>query len=152
MNVIVDYKLPPMYWNNTELLLNVEKSNIPQAGLGIFTYEPIKKGQFIGYYEGVLKKEGRECVGDYSFTLSNVWYLDARRYPRAYTAMINDSYKSKYTTNCEFAKISHDDEGNKLSSKNRKISLEATRDIMPGEELFASYGEEYWECESRKHI
>ena len=116
MSTIINYELPPMYWNNTDLLLNVDKSNIPEAGLGIFTYESIKKDQFIGYYEGVLKKEkDEECVGDYSFTLSPAWYLDARRYPRAYIAMINDSYKSKFSTNCEFVKLIEDDDGNKYS-------------------------------------
>lgn len=149
---IINYKLPPMYWNNTELLLNVEKSKITNAGLGIYTYENIKKGQHIGFYEGKLKKEGNECVGDYSFTLSKLWYRDASPYPRAYIAMINDSYNSNFTVNCEFVKITHDDNGKKYKVKDIKIELQAIRDIAFGEELYASYGEDYWDCESRKHI
>ena len=152
-DIINEFISSKPYWNNTELLLNVEDSLIPVAGKGIFTYEKIiKKGQHIGYYEGKLKKEGRECVGDYSFTLSNVWYLDARNFPRAYTAMINDSHNSKFNTNYEFVMVMHDDNGKKLSPKDRKIALQATRNIYFGEELFASYGEDYWTCESRINI
>ena len=126
---IINYKLPPMYWNNTQLLLSVEPSKISEAGLGIYTYENIKKGQHIGFYEGRLKKEGKECVGDYSFTLSKVWYLDAYSFPRAYTAMINDSHNSNFTVNCEFIKVMYDDDGNKYNVKDRKIELRAIRDI-----------------------
>lgn len=144
---------PVTCYNNTDHILSIKKSQIKKAGNGIYSYERlIKEGEIIGYYEGKLtKSKAGECVGDYSFELNKHWYIDARDYPRAYTAMINDAYSSKFTNNCEFVLINHDENGKKLVGKNMMIALQAMRDIHFGEELFASYGEPYWECESRKH-
>jgi hypothetical protein len=139
--------MPEIYWNNTDLILNVESSKIKNAGKGVITYEDIESGQFIGYYEGKLEKSNGRCVGDYSFSLNRMWYLDARFFPRAYMAMINDSKGSKYKNNCEFVTLTMDEDGKKLSPKDRKIFLQATRDIKAGEELYASYGDDYWSYE-----
>jgi uncharacterized protein len=141
------FEMPEIYWNNTELMLNVEESKIAEAGKGIFTYEDIEKGQFIGFYNGRLEKSNGKCVGDYSFSLNRVWYLDARFYPRAYMAMINDSHGSKFKDNCEFVTLSNDEDGKKLVPKDRKIFLQALRNIKAGEELYASYGADYWSSE-----
>lgn len=151
--VLPNFKTPPMYYNNTDLKLNVKPSNIKGGGNGIFSYETIiKKDQRIGFYVGQLKKADHNCVGDYSFTLTKIWYIDARKYPRSYMAMINDSHNSTFIDNCMFETITIDENGKKLCGKNRRICLKATRDIYMGEELFASYGEEYWNCSSREHL
>lgn len=141
----------PFYWNNTNFMLNVEPSKIPNAGNGIVTYQPIEKETFIGYYDGVLKEDDGSCVGDYSFSLSKKWYIDSRYYPRAYVAMINDARGSKYKNNCEFRIELNDPEtGKKRKAHDRKISLWAIRDIEAGEELFAGYGDDYWKYD-RSH-
>lgn len=140
--------LDELYYNNTDFVLNVEKSNIEKAGAGIFAYQFIEKDQIIGYYEGQLTKTSDKCVGDYSFSLNKTWYLDARYYPRAYTAMINDAYKSKFKNNCEFGIETRDENGKKYLAKDRKIYLKAIKDIYFGEELFASYGKDYWDCKN----
>jgi SET domain-containing protein len=151
--VLPKFELPPLYYNNTELKLNVKPSHISGAGNGIFSYEKIiKKDQRIGFYEGKLIKANGDDVGDYSFTLTKCWYLDAVKYPRAYIAMINDAHNSKFNNNCEFVVLSKDKDGNVLRGKNQRIYLQAIRDIYMGEELYASYGEEYWNCTSREHI
>ena len=150
--ILQDIIIPPTYYNNTDHILHVQPSQIPEAGNGIYFYDKtIEKGEFIGYYDGkVVKSNPKECVGDYSFELNKHWYVDARAFPRPYTAMINDAYRSKFTNNCEFVLVKHDDDGNKLTGKDMKIALQTTRRIHSGEELFASYGDAYWECESRK--
>jgi len=141
----------PLYWNNTKLILNVEPSNIPNAGNGIFTYQPIKKETLIGYYDGVLKKDDGSCVGDYSFSLNKTWYVDARTFPRAYIAMINDAHGSTFKNNCEFRLELEDPvTGKKRKPCDRKITLWALRNIKAGEELFADYGVDYWKCD-RSH-
>jgi hypothetical protein len=137
--------LGPIYWNNTKLILNVEPSKIPNAGNGIYTYQHIKKETLIGYYEGKIKKDNGDCVGDYSFSLNKIWYVDAREYPRTYIAMINDAHGSKFKNNCEFRMEIHDPITNKKRKpKDRKITLWAIKNIKPGEELYASYGDGYW--------
>lgn len=141
----------PLYWNNTKLILNVEPSNIPNAGNGIFTYQPIKKESLIGYYDGVLKKDDGSCVGDYSFSLNKSWYVDARTFPRAYIAMINDAHGSKFKNNCEFRlEIEDPVTGKRRKPHERKVTLWALKNIKPGEELFADYGADYWKCD-RSH-
>lgn len=141
----------PIYWNNTKIILNVEQSNIPNAGNGIFTYQNIPKETLIGYYDGVLKKDNGSCVGDYSFSLNKSWYVDARTYPRAYIAMINDAHGSKFKNNCEFRLELHDPKtGKKRKPNERKITLWSLNDIKAGEELFADYGKDYWNCD-RSH-
>ena len=52
--------------------------------------------------------------------------------------MINDAHNSSFENNCEFRLI------NKKKVFDRKICLYTIKDIKKGEELFASYGEDYW--------
>jgi hypothetical protein len=150
--ILYDLVVPPTYYNNTEHVLHVRPSQIKQAGNGIFFHDRIlKKGELVGYYEGKLVKTDPDvCVGDYSFELDDDWYIDARAFPRPYTAMINDAYGSKFTNNCEFVLVKYDDDNNELMGKDIKIALQTTRDIHMGEELFASYGDPYWSCDARK--
>jgi hypothetical protein len=132
-----------LYYNNTKFILNIEDSKIENAGKGVFTYEFIPKNTFIGYYIGEIKKMSHECVGDYSFSLSEKYYIDANKDVRCYIAMINDSHNSKYKNNCEF-RITKTENGKKLKPKQRKISLWSIKDISKYSELYASYGDEYW--------
>jgi hypothetical protein len=131
------------YWNNTKFILNVEESTIPNAGNGIISYEYIPKDTLIGYYDGVIKYDNGACVGDYSFSLSKKYYIDARNFPRCYISMINDSHGSKFKNNCEF-RIQKEDDNKKFKPHERKISLWAIKNIKIGDELFADYGIDYW--------
>lgn len=135
----------PIYWNNTKLILNVEPSNILNAGNGIFTYQHIPKETLIGYYDGILKKDDGSCVGDYSFSLNKSWYVDARTFPRSYIAMINDAHGSKFKNNCEFRlEVIDPLTEKKRKPHERKITLWSIKDIKSGTELFADYGSDYW--------
>jgi hypothetical protein len=142
--VSMKYYTLPLYYNNTKFMLNVEKSNIENAGLGIFTYEDIPKEVQIGYYIGVLKEGDDDCVGDYSFSLNKKYYLDAHKHPRCYVAMINDAHNSKFKNNCEFRIELEDSNGKKYKPHERKITLWSIKKIKKYNELFASYGTDYW--------
>ena len=84
-------------------------------------------------------------MGDYSFALNKSWYVDARTYPRAYVAMINDAHGSSYKNNCEFRMELEDPEtGKKRKPHERKITLWSIKNIKVGGELFADYGLDYW--------
>lgn len=145
-NGISECEIKPIYWNNTKLILNVEESKIKNSGNGIFTYQFIPKESLIGEYFGQVKKADGSCVGDYSFGLNKDYYVDARYYPRAYIAMINDSHGSTFKNNCEFRIEKKSKNGKRLRAKDYKISLWAIRNIQVGEELYADYGLEYWKC------
>ncbi len=62
------------------------------------------------------------------------------KYPRCFMAMVNDATEDpEFTNNCDFeVEI---DESDITQSKIYIVSL---RDIEPGEELFVSYGSDYW--------
>ena len=58
--------------------------------------------------------------------------IDASGFPRCYSAMINDSIGTKYYNNCIF-------------SENKNIVyIMAIQNIKEDEELFISYGIDYW--------
>jgi SET domain-containing protein len=57
--------------------------------------------------------------------------------------MINDAHGSKFKNNCEF-RMELKDKNGKYKCHERKICLYTLRKIKFGEELYASYGEEYW--------
>lgn len=138
-------------YNNTDILLELKTSTIPNSGRGLFLKEErINEGQLIGYYDGDVTKDDKK-LSDYSFTLDDDWFVDGLEFPRCYIAMINDPYGSEFECNCEFQLLTQDEKTNKtLPPHKRKIYLVALRDIERGEELFASYGEDYWSCKTRQ--
>lgn len=69
--------------------------------------------------------------------------------------MINDSYKTDFKNNIEFVYEISPEDRNKINKENlseydscKMIKLYAIDDILPGSELFFSYGENYWENNS----
>lgn len=131
------------YYNNTKFVLNIEKSKIEKAGLGVFTYQDIPKNTLIGYYEGDLKEFTDECVGDYSFSLSDKYYINADKNIKCYIAMVNDTHNTKFIHNCEF-RITETKNGKKLNEYERMISLWSIKNIKKYNELYADYGPDYW--------
>lgn len=126
------------YYNNTEWALSVRESGIPDAGMGLYTEEDIPACSYIGTYEGVLTKD-TNMLSSYSFEVSPRYFIDAREFPRCYIAMVNDARNSSFTYNCEFRMR------NKREIKNRRIELYAITHIPKGSELFANYGDDYWD-------
>lgn len=129
--------LKNIFYNNTNFILDVRPSQIKNAGNGLFAFEYIPKETFIGFYDGDILS-GDNNITDYSFQISKKYFIDAKDFPRCYIAMINDAIYSKFINNCEF-RIT-----NKKKVENNKICLYTIKDIKKGEELFASYGEDYW--------
>jgi SET domain-containing protein len=125
------------YYNNTEFILDIQPSNIKNGGSGLFSVQSIPKDTMIGYYKGDILS-GNNKVTDYSFQISSKYFIDAKEFPRCYIAMINDAHNSQFENNCEFRIIEQ------KIKKNCKICLYSIKDIKKGDELFASYGEEYW--------
>ena len=142
--------LPFMVYNNTDLRLVTAPSQIKGAGNGVWTKEFIPKGTRIGFYDGIVLK-GDHKITDYSFTLSNTYFVDGEPSPRCIIAMINDPIGSSFKHNCEFDVLYNDEEtGLRLRQQDRKVFLKAIRNIKADTELFASYGDEYWTTPERK--
>ena len=142
--------LPFMVYNNTDLRLKTAPSQIEGAGNGVWTDEFIPKNSRIGFYDGIVLK-GDHKITDYSFTLSDTYFVDGEPSPRCIIAMINDPIGSSFGHNCEFDVLYNDEiTGVRLKQKKRRVFLKAIKNIKPNTELFASYGDEYWTTPERK--
>lgn len=125
---------------NSDLL--VKRSKLPKAGKGLFTKRDIKKGErFVEYLgeivtEAELDRRAEKDIYGYAFYISKKKCIDAF-----------------YTPN-ELARYANDAKGlNKVKGLNNNCSylvyknsgwIEAEKNIKAGEEIFVSYGAEYW--------
>jgi SET domain-containing protein len=126
------------------MALFVKNSQLPNAGKGLFTDKPIKKGEKIIEYKGEIinwKEYERRVArdeGGYLFHINNNWCIDAYHTPQYKARYANDARgltRVKGLTNNSV----YEEEGN-------KCFIKATRDIEAGEEIFVNYTKEYWDC------
>ncbi len=125
-----------------EVYLYKGPSQIPDSGDGLFTAIDIYQGETIAFFKGEILTENQaktradEGNDQYFINLLDGSIMDSLN-TKCFAKYANDA---KGLTNSNFtnnAKITLDD--------NEKVCLEATRDINAEEELFCSYGKEYWE-------
>lgn len=143
------------YYHNSKYDLHLDTSQIPNAGLGVFTKSLIKKDSLIDEYCGLLRDHG----GLYALQIIHGLFVDAAVWPRCYMGIINDCsyvtpvYKRKKGRKIDMTPDAYyDKEGNKLvvncefrvNSKEKKGYVYSIKDILPGQELFISYGKDYW--------
>ncbi|CAN5461750.1 hypothetical protein BH09BAC3_BH09BAC3_15750 [soil metagenome] len=121
--------------------LFIKKSQLPNAGKGLFTKVAIKKGDRIIEYKGrhqkwidVKHEDGHNGYllrlnrtmainGEPSITALGRYANDAAGHSRV-KGLLNNSVYNIYGNRC---------------------FIEATRDIKKGSEVFVEYGKEYWE-------
>ena len=134
---IINTDTNPSYYNNSQYKLKIDISTIKNAGDGVFALESIAKNKFIGYYEGDVIFH-IHC-GSYYISIDDEHCgINAICFPRCYMAMINDTYNTNYKYNCEFII----NENN--SDYNKKVEIWSISDININDELFVSYGNDYW--------
>lgn len=129
--IIEDTK--PLYYHKSTFNLYISKSNVHNAGLGVFTRELIPKDSIIDEYYGDVY-EISHSPSRYYFEIEEGVGIDAFHLPRCYMAMINDAYGSSHTVNCEFI----------INKSVKRVFVKALNAIEPGQELYISYGDEYW--------
>jgi hypothetical protein len=111
--------------------LKIKQSTIQNTGLGVFYLHDIPKNTYIdGYYGDTFSNP----TSAYFISVTDEIGIDAGSYPRCYMAMLKDSYKSQFQNNCEFI----------INAKNQTVSVWTIKEIKSGEELFTSYGDDYW--------
>ena len=124
--------------------LIIDKSQLANAGQGLYTIIPIYKEEIIAYFKGEVLTERqihRRLQKDedkYFISMIDGRILDSMK-KKCYAKYANDA---KGYTNSNFnnnAQITFDE--------HHHICLIATRNIKAGEEIFCSYGKRYW----RKH-
>jgi hypothetical protein len=142
------------YYHNSIFNLYLKESQIPESGLGIYTKDIISANTMIDEYLGdIIEKYG----GPYALCVKDNYYIDAFNLPRCYMAMLNDaSHITKKIIKKKKRKTviipnGYYDKNNKLLENNCEFIFEgnrayiySTREILPDEELFISYGDNYW--------
>lgn len=142
----------------------VDTSTIPKAGLGLFAgTRGFRQGQVVCEYSddeilvplSTLMKESEACEarGDHQGFVRCWMYVyqskhldehgeeycwDARHKTTHLASLINDA-RSDQLNNVKFV-----DRAPRTPMQLPRCLMVATRDIVPGEELFVSYGDEYW--------
>jgi SET domain-containing protein len=126
------------------MALIVKKSLLPNAGKGLFTDKAIKKNTKIIEYKGEIidwkeyEKRVKEDKDGYLFFINKNRCIDA--YP-------TPGFKARYANDA--AGLSRT-KGLKNNSAyevfGNKCFIVAQRPIEAGEEIFVSYGKEYWDC------
>jgi SET domain-containing protein len=143
----------PYCWRHMRsvLHLRVAKSQIPEAGNGVYAYHPdpkvrrvFRKNQPITTYDGELLNQeevdrrytnSEEVTSPYTYAIGTTEnYIDAAC-TRGVGGMFNfKPYTGKRNPNNVYAK--------KVQNQN-KVMLYANRDILNGEEMFLDYGRAY---------
>jgi hypothetical protein len=116
----------------------IATSTIPNAGNGAFANIFLKKGTVLGNYKGKrLSKQQYDRLKDQSY----VWELSSR-----YGPIYIDGKNPKVSNWLRFLNDSRDRRLNVEPYQYRgDIYYRTTKNIKPGEELFISYGDEYWD-------
>ena len=123
--------------------LEVRKSKIKGAGLGLFTTIDIEKGEYIDVYMGrklnasqVLKED--PAIDLYLMEINKNHFIDGGGKYKCPVSFVNDARGLTRTpgirNNCYFD----------LLRREKKMALIASRNIKAGEELFVYYGDSYW--------
>ncbi|MEQ8302315.1 MAG: SET domain-containing protein [Cyclobacteriaceae bacterium] len=123
-----------------EKLLVVKKSRLPGAGLGLFTKAQILKGSRIVEYKGRLQRwsevKHEDGYNGYILRVNHRLAINAKPFKKALGRFANDatglSRKAILKNNAEYIVDGH------------KCFIDAMVDIPAGEEIFVSYGREYW--------
>jgi SET domain-containing protein len=127
---------------NSSKKLKIADSHIEEAGVGLYTLKPIRKGRIITPYGGELmaSDEFELDPSEYAVHITKHLVLDGRSTQSGLGRYVNDCRtEDRQAGDCggNNAKIA-------VNRQQRTANIKATRNIRRGEEIFASYGSEYW--------
>lgn len=124
--------------------LEIKKSKIPHAGKGLFAKAIFRRGEPIIEYTGEIitwkecqrRNEEMDGVGAYYFYISARKCVDALYCPDSLARYANDA--------AGFVRIPGIRNNARFEIIKGKPFIVASRTINPGDEIFVSYGREYW--------
>ncbi len=124
--------------------LIVKKSQLPNAGKGLYSKTDISKGAEIIEYLGEIidwKEYERRVEKDedgYLFYINKSICIDAWNTPQHLARFANDAAGltriKGLKNNCKYV------------VENNRCFIVSSRNIKSGEEIFVSYTKEYWDC------
>lgn len=120
--------------------LIVKKSKLPKAGKGLFTKVDIPKGTRLVEYKGRVQP-WRE-VKDEDGINGYLMYINRNVVINGLTAMKS---LARYANDAGgLVRLAGVRNNSEFISEGKRCYIDATRNIKAGEEIFASYGREYW--------
>jgi len=125
--------------------LFIKKSQLPNAGKGLYTKKKIAKGVRIAEYKGKLRKwkDVKHLDGHNGFLMyiTRNAVIDGSDTVKALARFANDAQGFERVdgckNNCEFV------------SEGNKCFIESIRSIKKGEELLVGYGKEFWQLQRK---
>lgn len=128
--------------------VEVRKSDIPGAGMGVFAVKDIPEGTLIGPYHG--KKITKEKAWELYQKKQHHYFFHVPECSGHKDTPYMDGDREHYISKVNFAPKKINDTDTNLQNVHFKkfcdepyIRLYASRDISAGEELYVSYGDEY---------
>lgn len=146
------------------MTLQIKRSTIDNVGFGVFANRNIKALELITKYDGKEFNEGGERYGlttwetyvedidkltddDICFLITHQNYKVNKGDKQLYGYNFNEllqKHKKDINKYCG-SLINHNEDNNcMIGGWNGKDVIQATRDILKGEELFNNYGSNYW--------
>lgn len=125
--------------------LFIKRSRLPNAGKGLFTRVDFMKGDRIVEYAGRRRKwkdvKHQDGHNGYLLRLNRTTAIDAR--PKR-------SGKGRYANDAMgLARVPGLRNNAEYLIYGNRVFIEATRNIRKGEEIFVSYGKEFWTLQKR---
>ena len=122
--------------------LVIKKSRLKNAGKGLFTKSFIPKGSRIVEYLGKLSSwkdvDHRGGKNVYIYYINRNHVIDAYTYKKAFARYANDAGG--------ISKVKGIRNNARYEKDGLKVYITAARDIQPGEEIYVTYGKEYWDA------
>lgn len=133
--------------SHCEKYLRVKRSRLPGAGKGLFAQVDIAKGARIVEYKGKKRKwidvKHEDGHNGYLMRVSRSIVIDALPATRTFGRYANDAKG--------FARIEGLKNNAEYVSEGLRCFIEAKKNIRAGEEIFVSYGKEYWDLMRKIH-
>jgi len=126
-----------------EKQLFTKKSQLPNAGKGLFTKKFIPKGSRIVEYTGRVSTwkdvEDKDSVGEnmYIFYVTRNRVIDAAPYKKVLARYANDARG--------LTRIKGINNNAEYEIVKGRVYIDAKKDIPAGSEIFVDYGREYWQ-------
>lgn len=127
-------------------MLVIKKSKIPGAGKGLFTTHDIKRGEKVIEYTGEIitwkeclkRNDNMDGVGAYYFYINDRKCIDAQHTLDSLARYANDA--------AGFVRLDGVRNNCRYEVEKGKAYIVASKNLKPGDEIYVSYGKEYWDA------
>ena len=121
--------------------LGIGVSFIPKAGLGLFACRDYKAGEFVGYYTGPIIPASQVKSSNSKYLLRNP----------VTNEVIDGADKSSYVSRAN-DHLDGEGDNTRLTTFQGKLCLRTTAVVASGQEMYTSYGNDFWFSTDHFHL